>query len=119
MPSRTLVDSGASRSFIDEKLQLHPLLHFIGAYSSLEIANGEIMVSTGIAPNVLISIKKIQFWLDLIVVSLMEDFDIVLGKDWLDMVNPFIGQSNNRIYIRQGDMLHIVSSDPNVQACGI
>ena len=34
-PLRTLVDSGATRSFIDEKLQLRPPLHFIGAYSSL------------------------------------------------------------------------------------
>ena len=40
-PVRALVDSGATRSFIDEKLQLRPPLSFIGAYSSLEMANGD------------------------------------------------------------------------------
>ena len=49
----------------------------------------------------------------------MEGFDIVLGKDWLDMVNPLIDWRSNRMYIRQGDQLHIVSGDPNVQPCGI
>ena len=51
-PVRALVDSGATRSFIDEKLQLRPPLSFIGAYSSLEMANGDTIVSTGIAPAV-------------------------------------------------------------------
>ena len=58
---RTLVDSGAIRSFIDEKLQLRPPLSFIGAYSSLEMANGDTIVSTGIAPAVLVCIGKVQF----------------------------------------------------------
>ena len=35
MPMRALVDNGATRSFIDEKLQLRPPLSFIGAYSSV------------------------------------------------------------------------------------
>ena len=39
-PLHTLVDSGATWSFIDEKLQLRPPLQFIGAYASLEMANG-------------------------------------------------------------------------------
>ena len=89
-PLRTLVDSGATRSFLDEKLQLRPPLHFIGAYSSLEMANGETIVSTRIASDVLVSIGKIQFRSDLTAVPLMEGFDLVLGKDWLDMVNPLI-----------------------------
>ena len=52
-PLCTLVDSGATRSFIDEKLQLRPPLHFIGAYSSLEMANGETIVSTRNSPRCL------------------------------------------------------------------
>ena len=59
-PVRTLVDSGATRSFIDEKLRLRPPLHFVGAYSSLEMANGDTIVSTGIAPAVLVSIGPVQ-----------------------------------------------------------
>ena len=49
----------------------------------------------------------------------MEGFGIVLGKDWLDMVNHLIDWHSNRMYIRQGDQLHIVLGDPNVQPCGI
>ena len=83
------------------------------------MANGETIVSTRIAPAVLVSIGKIQFRSDLTTVPLMAGVDIVLGKDWLYMVNPLIDWRSNAMYIRQGDQLHIVSGDPNVQACGI
>ena len=51
----------AYHSFIDEKLQLRPPLSFIGAYSSLEMANGDTIVSTGIALVVLVGIGTVQF----------------------------------------------------------
>ena len=118
-PVRALVDSGATRSFIDEKLQLRPPLSFIGAYSSLEMANSDTIVSTGIAPAILVCIGNVQFRSDLTAVPLMKGYDIVLGKDWLDMVNPLIDWRSNCMYIRQGDQLHVVSGDPNVHPCGI
>ena len=89
-PVRALVDSGATRSFVDERLRLHPPLQFIGAYSSLEMANGETIVSTGVAPDVLISLGDIQFRSTLTAMPMMEGFDLILGKDWLDMVNPLV-----------------------------
>ena len=100
---RALVDSGAIRSFIDEKLQLRPPLTFIGAYSSWEMANGETIVSTRVAPYVLISIGKIQFRFCLTTVPMMEGFDLILGKDWLDMVNPLVDWCSNTVFIRLGD----------------
>ena len=100
IPVCTLVDSGAARSFIDEKLQLRPPLSFIGAYSSLEMANGDTIVSTGIALAVLVCIGKVQFRSDLTAVPLMKGYDVVLGKDWLDMVNLLIDWRNNCMYIR-------------------
>ena len=78
------------------------------------MATGETIVSTGIDLDVLVGIRRIQFRLDLIAVPLMEGFDVVLGKEWLDMVNPLIDWRSNRMYIREGDQLHIVSRDPNV-----
>ena len=89
-PLRALVDSGATRSFVDERIRLHPPLQFIGAYSSLEMANGETIVSTGVAPDVLISLGDIQFRSTLTAVPMMEGFDLILGKDWLDMINPLV-----------------------------
>ena len=89
-PVRTLVDSGATRLFIDEKLQLRPPLHFVGAYSSLVMANGDTIESTGIAPADLVSIGPVQCCMNLTTVPLIRGFDVVLGKDWLDVVNPLI-----------------------------
>ena len=89
-PVHTLVDSGATRSFIDEKLHLRPLLHFVGAYSSLEMVNGDTIVSTRIALAILVNIGPVQCRMNLTTVPLMRGFDVVLGKDWLDVVNPLI-----------------------------
>ena len=80
-PLRALVDSGATRSFIDEKLRLQPPLEFVGAYSSVEIANGETIVSTRVASDVLINIGEIQCQSCLAVVPRMEGYDLILGKD--------------------------------------
>ena len=44
-----LIDSGASRSFVSDRLQCQQQLQFVSAYSALELANGETIVSTGIA----------------------------------------------------------------------
>ena len=99
-PVRTLVDSGATRSFIEENLQLCPPLHFVGPYSSLEMVNGDTIVSTGIAPVVLVSIGPVQCRMNLTAVPLMRGFDVVLGKDWLDVVNPLIEWRQNTVYIK-------------------
>ena len=99
-PVHALVDSGAARYFIDRKLQLCPPLSFIGAYLSLEMANGDTIVSTGIAPAVVVCIGLVQFRSDLTAVPLMKGYDVVLGKDWLDMVNPLIDRCSNCMYTR-------------------
>ena len=54
-----LIHSGASRSFVSDRLQCHQPLQFVGAYSALELANGETIVSTRVAPRVLVCIGKV------------------------------------------------------------
>ena len=98
-PLHALVDSRASCSFIDEQLKLCTPLYVIGAYLFLEMPNSETIVSTRIALDVLESIRKIPFRSNLIFVPLMEGFDTMLGKDWLDIVNTFIDWRNNKMYI--------------------
>ena len=78
---RVLVGSGASRSFMSEELKLRPPLHFVGAYSSLELANGETIVSTGMAPQVLVSIGDVRCCVNLIAITLMDRISVILGKD--------------------------------------
>ena len=54
-----LIDNRASRSFVSDQLRCHQPMQFVGAYSALELANGETIVSTGIAPRVLVCIGKV------------------------------------------------------------
>ena len=103
-----LVDSGATRSFVSEQLQTRPPMKFIGAYSSLELANGETIVSTGIAPNVLVSIGSTVSRVSLTAVPMMEGIDVILGRDWLDSVNPLVDWRTNSLVLRNGDKLEVV-----------
>ena len=103
-----LVDSGASRSFISDKLQCRPPLQFVGAYSALELANGETIVSTGIAPRVLVCIGSVPCRLSLTAVPMMEGIQLILGKDWLDIINPLVDWRSNRMFLRTGSQLEQV-----------
>ena len=93
----------------------------MGAYSSLELANGETIVSTGMAPQVLVSIGDIQYYVNLISIPLMDGISIVLGKDLLDALNPLIDWRSNIVYLRVGDKLHKVQGQKSstVQLSGI
>ena len=76
-----LVDSGATRSFVCDRLQTRPPLNFVGAYSSLELVNGETIVSTRIALDVLLCIGTVQCHLSLTTVPMMEGIQVILGRD--------------------------------------
>ena len=64
------------------------------------MANGDTIVSTEIAPAVLVSIGPVQCRMNLTAVPLMRGFDMVLGKDWLDVVNPLIDWRQNAFCIK-------------------
>ena len=85
------------------------------------MANGETIVSTGVAPDVLISLGDVQFRSTLTAVPMMDGIDLILGKDWLDKVNPLVDWRSNTVYIRSGGQLHRVSGIPvaEVKPCGI
>ena len=57
-----LVDCGDTRSFIDEQLKSHPPLNLLGAYSSLETANWEIIFSLRVAQDVLVFQWESSVW---------------------------------------------------------
>ena len=85
-----------------------PPLKFVGAYSALELANGETIVSTGIAPRVLVCIGSIPCRLSLTAVPMMEGIQLILGKDWLDTVNPLVEWRSNSMFLRFGQQLEQV-----------
>ena len=84
------------------------------------MANGDTIVSTGIAPDVLVCIGTVQFRSDLTAVPLMKGYD--LGS-WEGLVG--YGEPLNRLaqqpHVHQTGRSapHVVSGDPNVQPCGI
>ena len=67
-----LINSGVSRSFFNDQLHYQQELHFVGAYSALELASGETIFSIGIAPRVLVCIGSIPCRLALIEVPMIE-----------------------------------------------
>ena len=93
----------------------------MGAYSSLELANGETVVSTGMAPQVLVSIGDVQCRVNLTLIPLMDGISVILGKDWLDTLNPLIDWRSNTVYLRVGDKLQKVQgqNSSDVQPSGI
>ena len=103
-----LVDSGADRSFVSDQLRTRPPLEFIGAYFSLEIANGETVVSRGIAPDVLLCIGTAQSRISLTTVPMMEGIQVILGRDWLDIMNPLVDWRANSLVIRSGGELEVI-----------
>ena len=116
-----LVDSGVTRSFVSDKLTTRPRLNFIGAYSSLELANGETIVSTGIAPDVLVCIGKLASRVSLTAVPMLADVQVILGRDWLNMVNPLIDWKTNSLVLRVNNELEIVKGvqSKDTTACKI
>ena len=100
-----LIDSGASRSFVSDQLQCQQQMQFVGAYSALELANGETIVSTGIAPRVLVCIGSVPCRLALTAVPMMVGVQLILGKDWLDIMNPMVDWRSNTVYLRNGSQL--------------
>ena len=100
-----LIDSGASKSFVSDQLRCHQPMQFVGAYSAFELANGETIVSTGIAPRVLVCIGKVPCRLALTAVPMMEGIQPILGKDWLDIMNPLVDWRSNTVFLRHGSQL--------------
>ena len=103
-----LVDSGATYLFMSDQLKTRLPLPFVGAYSSLELANGETIVSTGIALDVLICIGNTVIKVLLITLPMMEGIVVILGRDWLDIVNPLVDWRTNSLVLRNGNKLEVV-----------
>ena len=62
-----------TRSFASDKLTTRRSLKSIAAYYSLELANEETIVSTGIAPEILVCIGKFNSCVSLMAVPLLMD----------------------------------------------
>ena len=97
-PVRALVDSGATRSFVDSRL-LTPLgLNATASNTLLELADGKKILSQGVVEDALVDTAGLTARVSLTLSTLLHNVDLILGMDWLSSVNPLIDWSVPRIY---------------------
>ena len=98
-----------------------PTATIFGNYLSLELAKSETMVLIRVAPNFLIRNGKFQFRSCPVATPMMEENDLIYGKDWSEIINNFVDWRHNMVFIRSEDQLHTVSGDltTEFEPCGM
>ena len=65
----------------------------------LELGNGQKYLSRGYVPDVPIVTAGLTVKMGLTVTNLLHEVDLVLGMNWLQLVNPVIDWGSGRLYI--------------------
>ena len=85
---KALVDSGATRSFLDSQL-ITPLgLQTTASNTLLELAEGKKILSQGVVEDAMVDTAELTTRIPLTLPTLLHNVDITLGMDWLSLVNP-------------------------------
>ena len=92
----------------------------------LELGNGDKILSRGYIPDVPIVTAGLAVKVGLTVTNLLHEVDLVLGVNWLQLVNPVVDWSGDKVYLPhavhtallQGDWLedHVKSGTVTVLA---
>lgn len=96
---RALIDSGDTRCFFSPTCVAPVGLQGIPQYVFLELVNGENILSRAYVPDVPVVTAGLAVKIGLTVTNLLPDVDIVLGVNWLQLVNPVIEWGNGKVYI--------------------
>ena len=88
--AKTLIDSGATRCFVTPSCVTRVGLKGISQDTFLELGNGQKYLSQGYVPDVPIVTAGLTVKVGLTVTNLLHEVDLVLGMNWLQMVNPII-----------------------------
>ena len=65
----------------------------------LELGNGEKYLSRGYAPEVPITTVGLTVKVGLTVINLLHEVDLVLGINWLQLVNPVVDWCGAKLYV--------------------
>ena len=87
---KTLIDSGATRCFVTLSCVARVGLKGIPQDVFLELGNGQKYLSRGCVPDVPIATAGLVTKMDLTVTNLLHEVDLVLGMNWLQLVNPVV-----------------------------
>ena len=96
---RTLIDSGATRCFVSPACVTACGLKGLSRYIFLELGNGEKILSRGCIPNVPMVTAGLTLKIGLTVTILLHDVDLVLGINWLQIVNPIVDWCGAKLYV--------------------
>ena len=96
---QTLIDSGATRCFVTPTCVARVGLKGMPQDLFLELGNGQKYLSRGYVPDVPIATAGLVTKMDLTVTNLLHDVDLVLGMNWLQLVNPVVDWGGGKLYI--------------------
>ena len=96
---KTLIDSGAARCFVTPSCITKVGLKGLPRDVFLEHGNGQKYLSRGYVPDVPIVTVGLTVKIGLTVTNLLHEVDLVLGMNWLQLVNPVIDWGSGRLYI--------------------
>ena len=96
---RALIDSGATRCFVTPTCVSAVGLKGTPRDVFLELGNGEKYLSRGYVPEVPVVTTGLTVKIGLTVTNLLHEVDLVLGINWLQLVNPVVDWSGARLYV--------------------
>ena len=96
---RTLIDSGATRCFVSPACVAACGLKGVPRDIFLELGNCEKILSRGYIPYVPVVTAGLTVKIGLTVSTLLHDVDLVLGMNWLKLVNPIVDWCGAKLYV--------------------
>ena len=106
---RALIDSGATRSFVTPACVIAVGLKGQPRDTFLELGNGEKFLSRGYVPDVPVVTAGLTVKIRLTVTNLLHEVDLVLGINWLQLVNPVVDWSGARLICAQCSPNHFTA----------
>ena len=98
-PVRTLIDSGATRCFVTPVCVTTVGLKGKPQDTFLELGNGQKFLSRGFVPTIPVVTAGLTVKVGLTVTNLLHEVDLVLGVNWLQLVNPVVDWSSGKVYL--------------------
>ena len=94
-----LIDSGATRCFVTPACITAVGLKGIPKDIFLELGNGQKYLSRGFVLDVSVVTTGLTVKVGLTVTNLLHEVDLVLGVNWLQLVNPVVDWSSGKVYL--------------------
>jgi len=108
-----LIDSGASKDFIDEKFskKIQLKMKDRSTPTAIELADGSQCEFKGSVPKITIAIQNYKDTRKDVEVLPLQKYDLILGKPWLYDLNPRINWKNNQISIKKDNRIYNIRTE--------